>query len=82
MEQLPIQRLDRYRVTVIETFGHDLERSEQGLDLWRRFVRSALGVPFCHIHRDAQVRREVLVRSVNSQSGAEHQDRPLRDDLR
>lgn len=43
MERRPSRRVGEYRVTVIETFGHDLERAEAGLELWRRFVRSAPG---------------------------------------
>ena len=34
------------------------------------------------IHRDAQVRREVPLRPADAVAGAEHQDRPLLDDLR
>ena len=34
------------------------------------------------VHRDAEVRREVPLRPADALAGAEHQDRPLLDDLR
>ncbi len=34
------------------------------------------------VHRDAEVRREVPLHAADALAGAEHQDRPLRDDLR